>query len=433
MPQLSKSRTGASAVLMVFTVLLCFMGFSPKVEAQVSAQSTVTCPVFFPAPSSSGGLRVTVNAPAEIQDYTARIDTAKAANFDPPADNQQLVLYSTGGFWEYPVTIEHGGDASSPSWLKVKTGSPVLATAIGANPFTVNRYLSSTSHPDYSRLYFVKRTYEGKLTAHVFVYQLSPAEFIAYAVDLIPSPNTYRTVRFSHHKLILDEIEEFDEIVAVKTGSTKTYTLATLPSGALLADAPAAVRTITVPVWECLDAAVTLYSSSFDNLTGWNLRGAISGDRLNCTGSQAHTGTCAFQFTGGPDENVTLTKTVAYSSIPANFKKLFDSNDALELSAHVKSTGKTSKLKMSLIIDYKIGENKIVSKVVKGQTIDAAYNPFAVSLSIGNRAISKVILRFKHTSQAGKVYVDDVQLALKNIPDAASAANLIPIPLGPTK
>jgi hypothetical protein len=144
------------------------------------------------------------------------------------------------------------------------------------------------------------------------------------------------------------------------------------------------------------------------DVLNWTLK-ASTADKTKCDTADkvvSHTGVCAFRFKGGVGEASKLVQTVDLTSL------VFVAGQTLDMSAYIAAKKASASGKFKLVVAY--GDSTASSKTTAliFQTVDGGYELVTGSetVTISSATVSKIKLQIKHTSPAGKVYLDDVSV-----------------------
>jgi hypothetical protein len=145
-----------------------------------------------------------------------------------------------------------------------------------------------------------------------------------------------------------------------------------------------------------------------------------TGDNVKCDQPGkpvAHSGTCAFQFKGGTGENSKLQQTLDLTNA------IFTAGDTLDLSLYVNAVNVATSGKVKLVVQY--SDDTPVGKLTLNLASTTGYEPLTDSGALLSAAVSKIKLQVKHTSPAGKVYLDDVSITQTS---ASAFSQIVPLP-----
>lgn len=132
-----------------------------------------------------------------------------------------------------------------------------------------------------------------------------------------------------------------------------------------------------------------------------------TGDKRKCDTSSVPvvSGNCAFKFRGSAAENMMLEQTVDLTGVT------FAAGDELILSAY-HNNNSTVKMNMLVIIKYSDApKEKIKQKVTATNKAYQLFSTPAAPLATAN--VTNIKVRFKHKSKAGRTFIDDVSLLLR--------------------
>ncbi|MBK8135617.1 MAG: M4 family metallopeptidase [Chloroflexi bacterium] len=179
-----------------------------------------------------------------------------------------------------------------------------------------------------------------------------------------------------------------------------------------------------VRVYTC----VTPVTSLLDNgglesgLASWTLSNA-TGDKVSCDGAQAFSGTCSLRFKGGVGENSILKQNVDLTG------ETLTENDVLSLSAYFRGGNPAAKARMYLIVTYVGNPVPAKTKVVVGP--NASYTVVsAPDIVLTAETIATIRVKVKHSSTAGKMYMDDAALELTAVRSEGAALPPPALPSG---
>ena len=135
---------------------------------------------------------------------------------------------------------------------------------------------------------------------------------------------------------------------------------------------------------------------------GWTIR-SPSGDKRVCLAGKAHSGLCAFKFTGSTTDVSKLYQVVNLTGVT------FTTGDTLELSAYFKGNNRNARIKLVLWVYY--DGNLIPVKTRKTVRRNLAYTQHALTTyTLTSGSVSKIRVQFNHLSSSGALWVDDVSL-----------------------
>jgi hypothetical protein len=136
----------------------------------------------------------------------------------------------------------------------------------------------------------------------------------------------------------------------------------------------------------------------------------------------AHTGLCAFRFTGGVNEGSRIEQVIDPDVVD------FEIDDTLTLRIWVKATNASARGKIKLRLKYDDATPK--GKITLTIAPNADYVELTGSYILQSDNISQIKLKVQNNSTAGKIYADDVQLwYTPDSADDSAAQNLLPLPL----
>lgn len=145
---------------------------------------------------------------------------------------------------------------------------------------------------------------------------------------------------------------------------------------------------------------------------GWKLNNATK-DKRKCNKTledgtvkvKSFVGDCAFMFKGSADESSKLKQTFTADTIPIG------SGDMINLSGYAKATQASAKAVVKLKVVYEDAALP-ASKAKINLTQTNGYEAFETLTITPNATVSKVKLVIKHTSEAGKLYLDALSLTV---------------------
>jgi len=145
-------------------------------------------------------------------------------------------------------------------------------------------------------------------------------------------------------------------------------------------------------------------------ITPWTIKNA-TGDKGKCSKDFdgdgvidkyfAHTGDCAFRFKGKPAEAGKLQQVIDLSSISLNV------GDTINLYYHAQTTGGGTGKNKVVIKHSDDVKTKISTEI--GDT-GGVYLPFVGSATVSDSNVIKAKIKFKMTSEFGKLFLDSVHL-----------------------
>jgi subtilisin family serine protease len=153
--------------------------------------------------------------------------------------------------------------------------------------------------------------------------------------------------------------------------------------------------------------AALLLNGGFEDAVGIPLRplswipwGLRNSDQVVCS-AVAFEGTCAFRFAGKVAKARTLSQTVNLTDVGAG--------DVVQLSARVRGVNLTAGAQMVMVVNYADGSKATLRRVIQPGTY--AYRVRRLSLT-PSKDVESVIVRFATRKSTGRLFVDDVQLAI---------------------
>ncbi len=252
-------------------------------------------------------------------------------------------------------------------------------------------------------------------------------------VSNLTSGTTYYLVVRAFREALPDDYAALTSINSAQVSATPTEAPTEVPTEiptTVATEAPTEVPTQTATETPTeVPGTELLVNGGFEEIDGsgkpdllpWIVKNSTK-DKIKCnneTKTFAYDGDCAFAFKGGPGEASALQQSAVVSSLPAAV------GDEIVFNQYVQATNAAASGKYKVVLKY---SDAPTAKITGNITTAADYTLLSGSFTLASANITKVKLQIRHTSPAGKVYLDAVSLTLNPAGAAGLGSRAIPLP-----